>query len=204
MHCTDFGNTPTRSAVSRLLDHLAPLLPLDERAPASTIPAVHTTATAIPTSPEACSTLAAAVYRAALQALPASVRSWYASLRDRGLATKLERYTAAAHSTAIVAAELDDCAAGAEAMGTEQFSVRASRAAREVVSALTVEDGAVLEMAVRLPTTYPLKVRQCCVLSSALHTQCRAGRRGGIAPQGGRGRGSASQVAAAHCGDASQ
>lgn len=146
------------STVSRLLDHLVPLLPLDERAPSAHVAAVHTSVFAIPSSEDECVALAASVYRAALQALPASVRGWYVALRDRGLATRLERYTAAAHSGAIVAAELDDCAAGAEAMATEQFSVRASRAAREVVSALAVEDGAVLEMAVRLPSTYPLKV----------------------------------------------
>lgn len=153
--------------MSRLLDHLAPLLPLDQRTPSCAVASVSTSTFAIPASEDPCTALAASVYRAALQALPASVRGWFVALRNRGLATRLERYTAAAHSSAIVSAELDDCAAGAEAMATPQFAVRASRTAREVVSALTVEDGAVLEMAVRLPSTYPLKV---AVNSSGLNT----------------------------------
>jgi hypothetical protein len=37
------------------------------------------------------------------------------------------------------------------------FRVRASAAAREAVAVLTIEDGASLEMAVRLPPAWPLR-----------------------------------------------
>jgi hypothetical protein len=41
--------------------------------------------------------------------------------------------------------------------GDERFSVRASSASREVVATLEVEDGAVLELLVKLPACLPLR-----------------------------------------------
>lgn len=49
---------------------------------------------------------AALLYAAALQALPASARLWFADLRDRGVAAATERYTSAAVSGQLLAAEL--------------------------------------------------------------------------------------------------
>jgi hypothetical protein len=49
---------------------------------------------------------AALLYAAVLQALPASARVWFADLRDRGTAAATERYTAAAVSGQLLAAEL--------------------------------------------------------------------------------------------------
>lgn len=49
---------------------------------------------------------AALLYAAVLQALPASARLWFADLRDRGTAAAVERYTAAAVSGQVLAAEL--------------------------------------------------------------------------------------------------
>lgn len=46
------------------------------------------------------------LYAAVLQALPASARLWFADLRDRGTAAATERYTAAAVSGQLLAAEL--------------------------------------------------------------------------------------------------
>jgi hypothetical protein len=49
---------------------------------------------------------AAVLYAAVLQALPASARLWFADLRDRGTAVAIERYTSAAVSGQLLAAEL--------------------------------------------------------------------------------------------------
>ena len=69
-----------------------------------------------------------------------------------------QAYTAARESAAIIAAELAGVA-GASSAPTDavDFRVRASAAAREAVAVLTIEDGASLEMAVRLPPAWPLR-----------------------------------------------
>ncbi|GFR43123.1 hypothetical protein Agub_g4129, partial [Astrephomene gubernaculifera] len=101
-----------------------------------------------------------ALYRAVLRALPATARGWFSDLRDRGLAAAVEGYTAAAEGPALLAAELESVQAlsrRAAAGGDGDFSVRASAASREVVAVMKVEDGAVLELAMRLPACLPLR-----------------------------------------------
>ncbi|KAL4857852.1 3-hydroxyisobutyryl-CoA hydrolase [Chlorella vulgaris] len=95
---------------------------------------------------------AALLYAAVLQALPASARLWFADLRDRGTAAAVERYTAAAVSGQVLAAELAAVTAAAAAFGKfDKFSVRANASNREV------EDGHLLELAVKLPASMPLR-----------------------------------------------
>ena len=79
--------------------------------------------------------LAALLYWGVLQALPASARLWFSDLRDRALAAAVERYTAAAVTQALLAAELAAVASLASTFGKyDKFSVRASATAREVVA----------------------------------------------------------------------
>lgn len=76
-----------------------------------------------------------------------------------------QAYAAARESPAIVAAELGGlgvvsggaAAAGGGEAGGAEFSVRGSLGAREAVAVLAVEEGAALEMAVRLPPSWPLR-----------------------------------------------
>ena len=76
-------------------------------------------------------------------------------------ASAAQAYTAARESPAILAAELGGLgavsAAAAADGGGADFSVKGSLGAREAVAVLAVEEGATLEMAVRLPPAWPLR-----------------------------------------------
>lgn len=50
--------------------------------------------------------------------------------------------------------------AAEELSQAESFSMRASVAAREVVAVATVEDGATLELVIRLPPAWPLRAAE--------------------------------------------
>ncbi|KAL4457478.1 hypothetical protein ABPG75_012343 [Micractinium tetrahymenae] len=101
---------------------------------------------------------AALLYAAALQALPASARLWFADLRDRGTAAATERYTSVAVSGQLLAAELAAVTEAASAFGKfDKLSVRANATSREVIAVMEVEDGHLLELAVRLPASMPLR-----------------------------------------------
>nr|ADF43172.1 294687m [Chlamydomonas reinhardtii] len=115
----------------------------------------------LPLGRHARRTCCRSLYRAVLRALPATARGWFGDLRDRGLAAAVEAYTAAAEGPALLAAEMEAVQALGKGAATSdsdsKFSVRCSAAAREVVAVLEVEDGAVLELAVRLPACLPLR-----------------------------------------------
>ncbi|KAK9814167.1 hypothetical protein WJX72_001547 [[Myrmecia] bisecta] len=100
--------------------------------------------------------LARLLYRAVLHALPSSARSWFMDLRDRSLAAAVEAYTAEHESPALLRREfalLQSPVAGSQ----DNFSIRTNPVTREVVSVMDVEDGARLEMVVRLPAAAPLR-----------------------------------------------
>jgi hypothetical protein len=99
--------------------------------------------------------VAAACYRAVLRALPASARLWFGDLRDRGRAAAVEAYTAKHESPALLAAEF--AAIRRDGGGGENFRVRANAAGREVVAQLEIEDGASLDLLVKLPSSTPLR-----------------------------------------------
>ena len=46
------------------------------------------------------------LYRGVLRSLPASARTWFGDLRDRGVVAAVEAYTAARESPALLAAEM--------------------------------------------------------------------------------------------------
>jgi hypothetical protein len=109
--------------------------------------------------------LAAALYRAVLQQLPASARLWFSDLRDRARLAAVESYTMRFESPALLAAEFaairrDAGGASGEVGGSCSFRVRASPAAREVTAVLEIEDGATLELQVKLPAAAPLKAAE--------------------------------------------
>ncbi|PRW55988.1 E3 ubiquitin- ligase listerin [Chlorella sorokiniana] len=98
------------------------------------------------------------LYAAVLQALPASARLWFADLRDRGTAAATERYTSGAVSGQLLAAELAAVTEAASTFGKfDKFSVRANATSREVIAVMEVEDGHMLELAVKLPAALPLR-----------------------------------------------
>ncbi len=103
------------------------------------------------------SRVARVLYAGALHALPASARTWFGDLRDRGTAVAVEAYTAAVVSPALIAAELQDVQSRGEELKGDEFQVPVNATSREVVAVLTVEEGSNLELAVKLPPSLPLK-----------------------------------------------
>ena len=103
------------------------------------------------------------LFRAALRLLPASSRAWFAEVRSRGLASSIEKYAAAVESGPLIDGELAAAVAATrgapDAMsdGLAGFTVRVSPAAREAVAVLEVDDGASLELAVKMPPAWPLR-----------------------------------------------
>ncbi|GAB4820968.1 hypothetical protein N2152v2_008014 [Parachlorella kessleri] len=109
-------------------------------------------------TPPGTQQLAVLLYSALLQALPASARLWFSDLRDRGTSAAVERYTAASVSGGLLAAEFAAVMEAALAFGKSgKFSARANPTSREVIAAMEVEDGQMLELVVKLPTSMPLR-----------------------------------------------
>jgi len=119
----------------------------------------------LPTGHHSWRLLAAAVYRSVLCLLPASARLWFSDLRDRSKVTAVEAYTTKYESPALLAAEFaaikrDAAGSSGEVGGSCSFRVKASPAAREVTAVLEIEDGATLELQVKLPAVAPLKAAE--------------------------------------------
>ncbi|MEW5314556.1 MAG: hypothetical protein WDW38_006042 [Sanguina aurantia] len=104
--------------------------------------------------------VAAALYRAVLCVLPASARTWFSDLRDKGLAVSVEAYTAGGESPALLAAEMASIQAAGPSYTSDNFSVRAYPSTREVVATMTIEDGASLELLIKLPSSTPLRAAE--------------------------------------------
>jgi hypothetical protein len=69
----------------------------------------------------------------------------------------MQAYTIARESSGIISAELAGVSGASGDAGNAEFRVRASLIAREAVAILSIEDNATLEMAVRLPPSWPLR-----------------------------------------------
>jgi hypothetical protein len=115
-----------------------------------------------PASPRAWRLLAACCFRGALAQLPASARLWFGALRDKGLALAVEAYASRQESPALLAAEFEavrraNASSYRKGAVGDKFRVRADPRLREVSAALDVEDGASLELVVRLPACSPLR-----------------------------------------------
>nr|BCL66166.1 hypothetical protein [Volvox reticuliferus] len=112
----------------------------------------------LPSGPHAVRATCRSIYRAALRALPATARGWFGDLRERGLASLVESYTAVVEGPALLAAEIASVQGLKHREAREgRFAVRASAATREVVATMEVEDGAALELLIKLPACMPLR-----------------------------------------------
>lgn len=101
--------------------------------------------------------LAEAAYRGVLHALPASARAWFGDFRDRGLSAAVEAYTAEQASPVLLQHEFHLVQAAPSAPDMDKFSLKANSITREVVAVMEVEEGAVLEMVIKLPISSPLR-----------------------------------------------
>jgi hypothetical protein len=121
--------------------------------------------------------LAAAVYRSVLCTLPASARVWFSDLRDRSRSTAVEAYTCRYESPALLAAEFaaikrDAAGSSGEVGGSCSFRVVANPANREVTAVLEIEDGATLELVVKLPAAAPLKAPEVDCKNKVCVSRC--------------------------------
>jgi hypothetical protein len=106
--------------------------------------------------------LAAHVYFRALRAIPSLIRTWFTDCKDRQLTTAISNYTALYFSPILVASELSHLRDNSEINGREKleddvFTVKISPAVSEVSVVYTVDEQA-MEIAVRMPAEYPLKL----------------------------------------------
>ena len=96
------------------------------------------------------------LYAAALRALPASVRTFVSDMKPQRDAKRLEAATSATVSPTLIAAEFKAVSAMTFAGdGTGSLTVKPSIATREVLTTYEIDESS-LELAVRLPTAYPL------------------------------------------------
>ena len=133
----------------------------------------------LPQSHSSWRLLAAAVYRTVLCTLPASARLWFSDLRDRSRSTAVENYTSKYESPALLAAEFaaikrDAAGSSGEVGGSCSFRVVANPASREVTAVLEIEDGATLELVVKLPASAPLKAPEVDCKNKVRVLACRA------------------------------
>jgi E3 ubiquitin-protein ligase listerin len=106
--------------------------------------------------------LAAHIYYRALRAIPSLIRTWWTDCKDRQLSNAFAAYTAAYFSPILITAELSNVrdpteGGGRDKLEDESVTIKIAQATSEVSLAYTVDDQQ-LEMSVRMPTEYPLKL----------------------------------------------
>ncbi|CAM8952622.1 unnamed protein product [Rhodiola kirilowii] len=89
-----------------------------------------------------------------IRALPAYVREWYGSLRDRSRSSSIELFTRTWCSPPLVADEIYQIKQSSFA--DENFSVSVSKSSNEIVATYKTEETG-MDLVIRLPASYPLK-----------------------------------------------
>lgn len=107
-----------------------------------------------PVEPVKLASLAGALFGLMLCVLPAYVREWFSSLRDRFTSSLIESFTRAWCSPSLIANELSQIKKNKFA--DENFSVSVSKSANEAVATYT-KDETGMDLVIRLPASYPLR-----------------------------------------------
>ncbi|CAG8758059.1 7999_t:CDS:2, partial [Acaulospora colombiana] len=115
--------------------------------------------------PTAFRVLAAHVYYRALRAIPSLIRSWWADCKDRQLSTAFASYTATYFSPILISSELSNLRDSPDGSGPtarekledEALTIKISNSISEV-SVIYLVDEQQMEMAIRMPLEYPLKL----------------------------------------------
>lgn len=102
----------------------------------------------------ACRRCSARLQTVCLQVTPASVRAWYADLRDKELAAAVHAYTTANEAPALMRGEVSSVEALAARDAT--LDIKASSGASELVAAVDVDEGAMIELSIHMPPSFPL------------------------------------------------
>lgn len=105
---------------------------------------------------------AAHIYYRALRAIPSLIRTWWTDCKDRQLSNAFAAYTAAYFSPILITAELSNVrdpreGGGRDKLEDEAVTIKIAQATSEVSLAYTVDDQQ-LEISVKMPTEYPLKL----------------------------------------------
>ncbi|XP_048139257.1 E3 ubiquitin-protein ligase listerin isoform X2 [Rhodamnia argentea] len=104
-----------------------------------------------PIEPLTMASLAGAIFGLMLRLLPAYVREWFGYLRDR---STIEYFTKTWCSPPLISNELSQIKKAS--FVDENFSIRVSKAANEVVATYTKEETG-FDLVIRLPASYPLQ-----------------------------------------------
>ncbi|KAF9597736.1 hypothetical protein IFM89_021223 [Coptis chinensis] len=107
-----------------------------------------------PVRTETMAALAGAIYGLMIRALPAYVRDWFTSLRDKSTSAAIESFTKTYCSPPLLADELSQIKKASVA--DENFSVSVSKSACEVVATYKKEETG-MDLVISLPVSYPLR-----------------------------------------------
>ncbi|KAK9124663.1 hypothetical protein Sjap_014265 [Stephania japonica] len=107
-----------------------------------------------PVERETMASLAGALYGLMLRVLPAYVRDWFTSLRDRSTSSAIESFTKVWCSPSLLADELSQIKKAS--ITNENFSVSVSKSAYEVVATYKKEETG-MDLVISLPASYPLR-----------------------------------------------
>ncbi|MQL94710.1 hypothetical protein Taro_027371, partial [Colocasia esculenta] len=98
--------------------------------------------------------LAGSIYGLMIRLLPAYVRSWFTSLRDRSLSQAIESFTKTWCSPPLFSEELSQIKGAAFA--DDNFSVTVNKSALEIIATYKKEETG-MDLVIRLPSCYPLR-----------------------------------------------
>eukprot|EP00744_Colponema_vietnamica_P004638 GILI01006889.1.p1 GENE.GILI01006889.1~~GILI01006889.1.p1 ORF type:complete len:999 (+),score=272.62 GILI01006889.1:314-2998(+) len=151
----------THNLLSSLMHTLASLLPDVRHLPASLVASpelvAHLDASGLdPDSPSDVLLLVGHVFYRAIRLLPAAVRAWWSDA-DRHRASKVDKFTEKVVTPLLVRLEFQTIQGKGSRADASALAIRAMKTSREVV-ATYMKDEAVLELLIRCPPSYPLKV----------------------------------------------
>ncbi|CAE6368756.1 unnamed protein product [Rhizoctonia solani] len=110
------------------------------------------------------SVLAAHIYFKSLKFIPALIRTWYSECQDRQLSASISAYTRAHFSPALINDELAQfrvsAASASEALADDTFTLRVAPSVNEISASYAVDEQEAFEVAIRLPSEYPLRAAE--------------------------------------------
>lgn len=113
--------------------------------------------------PSTLNVLAAHVYFKALKAIPGLIRNWWSECQDKQLSSTLSAYTKSYFSPVLIKQELDQfrasAAAASDPLTDDQFVIKVAPNVHEISAVYTIDDQT-LEVAVRLPSEFPLRAAE--------------------------------------------
>ncbi|CUA69442.1 E3 ubiquitin-protein ligase listerin [Rhizoctonia solani] len=105
--------------------------------------------------------LAAHIYFKALKSIPSLIRTWYSECQDRQLSASISAYTKTHFSPVLINQELEQfrssAASASEALADDTFSLKVAPSVNEIIASYAVDEQEAFEVAVRLPSEFPLR-----------------------------------------------